>query len=334
MNRDVRLDLMRFAAIVLVTLFHVWRFIGSPSERFGPFDLAAPLEKGAMGVTIFVFVSGYLCRKSADAESASDFLWRKLTRIVPVYYVALLIWNVLIYLGITEKSHSLWDNIAHMLFVHNLGESTFYSVSGVFWYLGLQVQLYLIFALMRNVIFSFPLLAVAVSFLLTIIANTILSHPFPVLDRGVLSYGFPFVLGIVAATRSSDLLPAFRAWPVFLSLSALTVIVSLLPSIVPWGRLDFIVNGLLVCLACVSLPEGGHLKMIAILCGRLALASYSIYLYNYIFYSFDPTLSGAHGLVVYTAITLGFGAGAYFLIEKPIGEAVGRWTQFGKRCQG
>ena len=324
MNRDARLDAMRVIAIALVTLFHIWRFIGSPTYPVGPFDLAAPLQKGAMGVTVFVFLSGFLCKFRTDSESAIEFIKRKLLRIIPAYYSALVIWNLLLSIGITEKRHGLWDNISHLLFVHNLTQETFYSISGVFWYIGLQIQLYLIFALLSRTILSSPSIALFVSVLLCFCVNILAPESLSVLNRSVLSFAFPFILGITLSNKKASLMHKLRNWPTFFLLGIITIGVSLLPSILPLGRLDSILNGLLVALACISLPDGRHLAGIQHVCGRLAMASYSIYLYNYVFYCFSPTSFGLPGLLLYTGIVFLFGVGAYFLIEWPLNDLIAK----------
>jgi peptidoglycan/LPS O-acetylase OafA/YrhL len=323
MKRDPRLDLLRVAAIGLVTLFHVWRFIGRPSEVIGPFDLAAPLEKGAMGVTIFIFLSGYLCQSRSAFEKPGLFLRRKLLRLAPPYYVALIVWNVLLSLGVTAKTHTLWDNVSHVLFIHNLTEPTFYSVSGVFWYIALQVQFFIVYAVLRRPISFHPTASVTVSLMMSVASSTVMPVSFPVLDRSVFAYAFPFVLGVVTASRPAWC-AAVRRWSVFALSAVGTIVVSAIPSLLPWGRLDFIFNGLLICLLALSVPSGKHLKPLGSLCAQLAVASYSIYLYNYIFQCFHPTLVGVGGLLVYTGIVLSFGTGAFFLVEKPIDDRLKR----------
>ena len=276
-----------------------------------------------MGVTIFIFLSGYLCQSRSALEMPGLFLSRKLLRLAPAYYVALIVWNALLSLGVTAKTHTFWDNVAHVLFIHNLAESTFYSVSGVFWYIALQVQFFILYSMLRRPIFLHPTASLSISLLMTVSSSTVLSVSYPILDRSVFAYAFPFVLGIVAASR-----PAWRSaicrWSAFALSVGVTIVVSAIPSLLPWGRLDFIFNGLLICLVALSLPPGKHLTQLGSLCTPLAAASYSIYLYNYIFQCFRPTLTGVGGLLVYTGIVLTFGSGAFYLIERPINDRLTR----------
>lgn len=328
-KRDPNLDLLRVAAIALVTFFHVWRFIGQPSKSVGPFNLAAPLEKGVMGVTIFVFLSGFLCQSSTGGKKPLEFLLHKILRLAPPYYVALIVWNVLLFLGVTMKTHSPWDNISHVLFIQNLSESTFYSISGVFWYVALQLQLYIMYIFFRHLILSYPLKSILCSLVVTVLSNSVLAVSFPVLDRSVLSYALPFVLGIVVASCAFNL-SVFRKWSVAGMVLILTIVFSLLPPFLP-GRLDYIVNGLLICIFVAVLPTCKAVSLFGAISLPLATASYSIYLYNYIIYCFRPAIHGIGGLLAYTAIVFVFGSGAFLLVERPLNNFIRKTHRVDKR---
>ena len=140
-----------------------------------------------------------------------------------------------------------WYNISHLLFVHNLTQETFYSISGVFWYIGLQIQLYLIFALLSRTILSSPSIALFVSILLCFCVNILAPESLSVLNRSVLSFAFPFILGLTLSNKKASLMYKLRNWPTFFLLGIITVGVSLLPSILPLGATRLYIEWPLGC---------------------------------------------------------------------------------------
>ncbi len=160
------LDGMRALAMLMVFWFHAWEFSGRPSlplQFFGyTFDFAHHLRENTR-VDFFVVLSGFCLflpiakrPERAGAFDAVAFYWQRVRRIVPAYYAALafaaLLPAVLVIatraLGIParwQELPSLWDLVSHLLFIHTLFPSTWDSVNGSLWTMGLEAQFYLVF---------------------------------------------------------------------------------------------------------------------------------------------------------------------------------------------
>ena len=80
------------------------------------------------------------------------FARARVFRIVPAYYASLgLLWAA----SLTDAGRWAvfdpilpWDVVVHALFVHNLLPASIWSINGVYWTLGLEAQLYVVFPLL------------------------------------------------------------------------------------------------------------------------------------------------------------------------------------------
>jgi peptidoglycan/LPS O-acetylase OafA/YrhL len=140
------IDGLRGIAILLVVLRHYYMAVISEG-RPRWFDA---LGIGYIGVHLFLVLSGFCVAwayvgPKARPFSARDFFHRRATRILPAYYVALLISLVL------APPESLRDYVVqvvtHVTMTHNLFDGTVIALNGAFWSLALECQLYLTFPL-------------------------------------------------------------------------------------------------------------------------------------------------------------------------------------------
>lgn len=142
---------LRAISCLTVFLANLHHSMGRPtSGRAGPLDLATFAESG-IGVVIFMVLSGALLsmpfwRRLERGVSGSElrrFMLRRFVRIAPPYYLCLLAFIL---------GAGLWrdpaDVAAHVLFVNNLWDRSFYSVSPQFWTIGMFVQFYLVLPLL------------------------------------------------------------------------------------------------------------------------------------------------------------------------------------------
>ncbi|HEY3696192.1 acyltransferase [Phenylobacterium sp.] len=78
------LQVLRFFAALAVVWLHAWRVgrdvQGLPRE-------GAPLELGHLGVHVFFVLSGVVIALTAPGKAPRDFLWSRLTRLVPLYFL-------------------------------------------------------------------------------------------------------------------------------------------------------------------------------------------------------------------------------------------------------
>lgn len=125
----------------------------------GPFDLPYFAESG-IGVALLLVLSGALTSlpfwrrvdSGARIGNWGGFALRRLLRLAPAYYIC-----VVLYLGLSGHSPKASETAAHFLFVNDLRDEWFYSISPQFWTIGVFLQLYLAIPL-----FFMPLQAFAV----------------------------------------------------------------------------------------------------------------------------------------------------------------------------
>jgi len=210
--RIPEIDGLRALAMLMVYAFHTGQ-TSSPAVIFGkPWDLFAAVSQFATGVQLFMVLSGFclfwpLC-KSADALAHWDWKeygWRRLRRIVPPYYAAIiyaavlpmvlvLIFRMLGMRANWQPMPTAWQLIAHLLFIHTLFPGTWAGITGAFWSLGLEAQFYVVFPL---VIFAFR------KWRFRVIAAMIVS-----------SVLFRAIIGLVIPTQ-------MKVWEIVLSISFL-----------------------------------------------------------------------------------------------------------------
>jgi len=161
-SRLVSIDALRAVAAVAVVLNHVPQRRGS----FGAFGnvLFLPLVMGSLGVPLFLAISGFCIHMAArravhPVTGHTDWaaFWKR--RIVRLYppYVAAIVLSMAIYYGtggahyfipMNRIENPVTDVLVHLSMVHNLTQSYVVSLAnGAFWSLGLEEQLYALYAL-------------------------------------------------------------------------------------------------------------------------------------------------------------------------------------------
>lgn len=143
------------------------------------------VSTGAMGVQIFLIISSYLIFLSLNKNNIHgmnpSFKWiaGKLLRLMPLYYIALIVYLVTFGLGNSYwlgsvPNVSILNIICHFLFLHGLYPYYFNNIIGVEWYLGVIFMLYLIAPLLYKYISNFTR-ALCV-FLISLIACNYIHH--------------------------------------------------------------------------------------------------------------------------------------------------------------
>ncbi len=144
------LDGLRGCAVLLVVCYHVWLVSG---QTAGPFTVIA--QAGFLGVDLFFFISGFClyaphARAALSGKPAPDiahFFERRALKIVPSYCIALLAFAIVYRAQFASPQDAFWQLLAHLTFVHPLDPTTFGSISGPLWTIGIEVQFYLLFPL-------------------------------------------------------------------------------------------------------------------------------------------------------------------------------------------
>jgi peptidoglycan/LPS O-acetylase OafA/YrhL len=155
-------DVLRGIAIIMVVAYHAmgpsWGWYVPWSGWLRDFSAAPsrallwcyPITFGWAGVSLFFVISGFCIHYSylrAGRFEAKQFFWRRVWRIYPAYIVALLAFQLLPQINLHTRA-ARFDLGLHALMVHNASQTTFFGVSGSFWSIAVEVQLYLLFPLL------------------------------------------------------------------------------------------------------------------------------------------------------------------------------------------
>ncbi|MBQ7455004.1 MAG: acyltransferase [Clostridia bacterium] len=172
------LDGARVLFVLLVGAFHIWQQSWlTPMVRVGGafFSFDPLLRCGYIWVDAMLLLSGFLLYLPyAEAAEAGkrlpgvlSFYRRRLLRIVPSYYLCVLV--VLLVVALPEGSYrgmdgqlDLWqmgrDLLAHATFTHTLFPFSYTGspLNGALWTLGVEMQFYLLFPLLGRLFKRWP----------------------------------------------------------------------------------------------------------------------------------------------------------------------------------
>ncbi len=163
-GRLVSIDVLRGLAALAVLLYHIRRH---PEGDAGSamYYLTLPLEFGPLGVVLFIVISGFcihlgtaksIARGGAVRANWRAFWWRRTYRLYPPYLAAIAL-SLGIYYAVNPGDRSGFERIqylpldivTHLLMIHNLFVEYIYGLgNGSFWSLGLEEQLYALFAVL------------------------------------------------------------------------------------------------------------------------------------------------------------------------------------------
>ncbi|MFZ2445267.1 MAG: acyltransferase [Syntrophobacteraceae bacterium] len=153
-----QLDAIRVVAMLGVFGHHLWKtVIPVPNTT-----LERALEPAFMAATgsviLFNIISGFLLAlphlgpERRPFEGYRDFLQKRFLRIIPPYYLALVLFTLANMLKFSYPLLPALGMLAeHLLFVNSLDYSNMFSNFSHFWYLGLLAQFYLLFPLILRV---------------------------------------------------------------------------------------------------------------------------------------------------------------------------------------
>jgi peptidoglycan/LPS O-acetylase OafA/YrhL len=158
-----QLDILRAVAALSVFLYHwygsifnqdqlpwngLWRNWHQVSNQ--AFLWLYPLSFAWVGVPLFFVISGFCIHSSWTAgkqHATWQFYWRRAWRIAPPYWVIMgyFVWRE--WPSLSSQEDSLWNILSHVLFLHNLKDNWFFSISPSFWSLALEMQFYVLYPL-------------------------------------------------------------------------------------------------------------------------------------------------------------------------------------------
>ena len=158
------IDGLRFIAISMVVLYHLNGYLIAKSTSYEhgarPDWSGLIAMQGLHGVELFFVISGFILALPFAAHylardqtvSLRKYYLRRLTRLEPPYFAALLLLFVLnAWVHPASSGNSYGHLIATLLYSHNLVYGTPSTVMGVAWSLEIEVQFYLLVPLMTRV---------------------------------------------------------------------------------------------------------------------------------------------------------------------------------------
>src|SRR5579862_6103489 len=151
-------DILRGVAITMVIVFHSFGWMVPWKGWFRDFAVAPrhmgfigyPITLGWAGVALFFVLSGFCIHMSflrSPAFSIRRFVWHRFWRIVPAYFVSLAFCTAAA-VFFFHKEVTWWQFSSHVLFIHNLFDSTFFGINPPFWSIATEAQLYLLFPIL------------------------------------------------------------------------------------------------------------------------------------------------------------------------------------------
>ncbi|HDC4683539.1 acyltransferase [Enterobacter cloacae] len=328
--RNNVVDYYRALAVTLVTVYHIQMGLGKDTYELNyGFNLFAPFGNGWIGVGIFFIISGY-CMGMSTARDLSGgvtisksvrYLMKRFMRIAPAYYVSIFVWFVLInYFSIAKRPTELFDIITHATFIHNLIPETIYTINGVYWSIGVEMQFYV---LLPVIIALATTLSKRVILLALCVVTTIftyysdLSHATKI---GLANYLTLFVVGWMLYEYRYQTHNFLKKFKLGIPCFAFAVIMMFykgngysnsekifelaISFFFGLSMIYFAVNG--------APAKTSYFKELVALIGR---ASFSIYLYNYIFYAVKPVQYNIVAGIILLITVSAFGILMYQIVE-------------------
>ncbi|OBT09110.1 hypothetical protein A9267_08850 [Shewanella sp. UCD-FRSSP16_17] len=159
LNKVYSLDSLRALAVFTVLFMHFGTAFLDYNSIYANIDSSNFFRniqlQGGKGVSLFFAISGFLiCSMIIRKEnfSYSEYLYRRLIRVVPPYFVALVIFFVVhIFLGDYDLLFLIKSLISSLTFTHNIVFDHWSYILPVSWSLEIEVQFYLIAPLLVGV---------------------------------------------------------------------------------------------------------------------------------------------------------------------------------------
>lgn len=271
------IEAARSIAAISVVLYHVARHL---DKAFGAPILKQIFQFGHAGVDFFFVISGFIIlfvhyRDIDDPRRIGHYFGRRFTRLMPIYWIALVI---TLFMGLHGTS---WDVFLVSFFLLPVDRP---MILGVAWTLQFEVVFYALFAVL--ILNRVAGLLVFAAWLSLIILGCFVSLA-GLSGQIYASVDLEFFFGMTIAV----ILTHHRIrWPFFwLMLGLASFVASAIAEDLGWidgyatyARLLYGVPSMLIILGLVEADRRGVLHTPVIL-QRLGSASYSIYLFQFVF---------------------------------------------------
>lgn len=135
------LDELKGLAILLVVLYHAGGVLGWKNSLHGD-----------IGVDMFVILSGLGLALSSQYRGAREFMTRRLSRIMPTYWITLTVFALGDY-SFLQRHDSTVDLLLHYLGFHAwFGDAHAVSINDSFWFITLILTLYVMFCFIHPLV--------------------------------------------------------------------------------------------------------------------------------------------------------------------------------------
>lgn len=182
MKRNLGVDITRAFAIMAVIVYHFYVLVDGNRYLSHPLIHRLISIGGEVGVTLFFIISGYGIYLSIDRRmqrgdfSTGTFLKKRFARVLPQYYLSLLIIIFIGTQGAVLSNSGIFDIVTHVLLIHNFFPSTCGSISTVLWTMGVIFQFYFVSILLYKWVKKKPVIALICSIVFTILCKIIIFH--------------------------------------------------------------------------------------------------------------------------------------------------------------
>lgn len=356
---------LRGVAAIWVVLHHVWASKGYPSITFEMLGTTWNLQfllSGWLGVDVFFVLSGFvLCspffgyvQGSKPFPNMRHYTVRRAARIIPAYYLQLLILAVFAFAGILAIPPDLSNFITHALFIQNLVSLQGENINGSYWSLPVEVHYYLCLPVIFWLFKRYGVARTAATILLGMMCYRIgiihLLHDKPIalkslyidqiagrIDQFLIGFGCAYLFSI----RHTISLLAHRYTPAALCLAGmmgmagcLTIILNVVGLEAFWGGHPFlyVFRSLLgLCVGMVIMGAALDTGLIRWALSNplsyfLGTISYGIYLWHFpihlLLEKYAPSawlphgISGAFALALLCTVIAA--SLSYYLLERPV----------------
>lgn len=177
MGRNKNVELYRSIFLLSVIIYHIYILAGCTVKNWllhNAINLG-----GEIGVTGFFILSGFgiYCNWSKNEKtSIKEFMGKRMKRLLPQYYVGLI---MAIFVGngvIILNGHALKNILTHILFIHNLWPSTHGTINGALWTMGVIVQFYFISKPLYLLVKRYHIYIVGIAVAVSVLSKFITFH--------------------------------------------------------------------------------------------------------------------------------------------------------------
>ena len=211
---------------------------------------------GWIGVPIFFFLSGYGLLKKYDKQQTGFRFFTylknhiiKLSKLfIPIYVLYVLFDSCLF-----NYPRNIKSVLAHLTFTSNLfayGDNAYQLSPGVYWFFGAILQLYILFALIRKLDTKWLwVLSLGFLFIYYYILYFVSDDTMTWFRHNFLGWGYPFVLGMIAAKSNKSIIEKHKILVGLLSFIVLCISLIYKP-VSPFIELSSILFFISISYAC------------------------------------------------------------------------------------